>query len=119
MCRHAVGNVPDERRTICPVRTRRNLDVAIGLDAAVRKPADVGDGAVGDKNRLVVEIDQPGEPQSDLLNLADDDVVPAISTMSPTSMASEKISVRPITMSWTRLCEPKLMASPTMEALAR
>ena len=46
-------------------------------------------------------------------------VGPAISTMSFTSMASQKISVSPITMSWTSPWEPKLIARPSTEALAR
>jgi ATP-dependent DNA helicase RecG len=44
---HSDSNVLDGLNGLVPIRARRKLDVGVGINAAVRKPADVGDGAVG------------------------------------------------------------------------
>ena len=69
---HAPGGVPNGPDGLVPVHARRKLDVRIRKHPAVWKPADVGDGAVGNEHHLVEQIAEGGEAQADLFHAADD-----------------------------------------------
>ena len=69
---HAAGHALRDFQDRLRVGVRRNLDVGIGIHTAVRKPADVGDRAVGDKHRLVVDVGDLREPHPNLLHAPDD-----------------------------------------------